>query len=670
MKARPSRSRRPLSTAAAPRPESTPSQQPDSRRAPRRPYHPPQRQPADPMFLYGSRPDLHWSADCSRALLAAAAASTGGAAGASSGHQLEQLTEQQQLEVREQLALLLHHQRLQHQLISAEIRKSQELDDEDADEDEDAASDLLEPPVRGHIFSLQRSAHLDRDADDQDSLNESSTQVDDQDLVDEMEAEQETALNLSTGKRSGEAQENEQKQAAQGKSLPDQFRIDFSLNNNDNDTTTTTTNNDEEFTHSDDPHTQRCPRHNQSFTDPSTETGDGRCLAEPRPSPLSSLLSGELSLSQLNQHLMNSNHLHSSNLHNGHQAQLSNNQQQLSSRQQVRQISRTGSGSVGTGGGGPLHSLNGSSASSTASSYSPPAHQNHHNTSSSSSSSSSSTSSYFGSSGWSSAADSLASCSPERAGCLSSPLSSAASLLASRAQQQHLQDQDLHLQQQLLLNTNTTNPNAQHLRQSPLHMHRALFLNHHHRHNHHNHDPHDHSNSNHHHHHHPHHELGPVHKADSEDLCRIRSFIELFKSRRGALGLTQKQAAQCFRAYTNDRYAFSDNFVGHFEGFQFRPQTAMTIADSLAEWLEYAENETRQGRQLSFMPGKVKETRKRKYEVIRIRDSAKRVLVEAFEKNRSPSTSELEALSKKTNIPSRNIEIFFKNRRTSRQYHQ
>lgn len=164
--------------------------------------------------------------------------------------------------------------------------------------------------------------------------------------------------------------------------------------------------------------------------------------------------------------------------------------------------------------------------------------------------------------------------------------------------------------------------------------------------------------------------MGPIHKTDAEDLDRIRDFIELFKTRRGVLGLTQKQAAQCFRAYTNDKYAFSDNFVGHFEGFQFRPQTAMTIADSLAEWLDYAENETRQGRQLSFMPGKVKETRKRKYEVIRIRDSAKRVLVEAFEKNRSPSTSELEALSIKTNIPSRNIEIFFKNRRTSRQYHQ
>ena len=155
----------------------------------------------------------------------------------------------------------------------------------------------------------------------------------------------------------------------------------------------------------------------------------------------------------------------------------------------------------------------------------------------------------------------------------------------------------------------------------------------------------------------------------ADDLDRIRNFIEEFKHRRGALGLTQKQAAQCFRAYTNDRYAFSDNFVGHFEGFQFRPQTAMTIADSLAEWLEFAEEETRQGRQLSFMPGKVKETRKRKYEVIRIRDSAKKILVEAFEKNRSPSTGELEQLSRKTNIPSRNIEIFFKNRRTSRQYH-
>lgn len=95
----------------------------------------------------------------------------------------------------------------------------------------------------------------------------------------------------------------------------------------------------------------------------------------------------------------------------------------------------------------------------------------------------------------------------------------------------------------------------------------------------------------------------------------------------------------------------------------------MTIADSLADWLEYAENETRQGRVLNFMAGKVKETRKRKYEVIRIRDSAKRILVEAFEKNKSPSTGELELLSKKTNIPSRNIEIFFKNRRTSRQYH-
>lgn len=164
--------------------------------------------------------------------------------------------------------------------------------------------------------------------------------------------------------------------------------------------------------------------------------------------------------------------------------------------------------------------------------------------------------------------------------------------------------------------------------------------------------------------------FGPSHKTDSDDLDRIRSFIEQFKARRGALGLTQKQAAQCFRAYTNDRYAFSDNFVGHFEGFQFRPQTAMTIADSLAEWLEFAENETRTGRMLNFMPGKVKETRKRKYEVIRIRDSAKRILVEAFEKNKSPSTSELDMLSKKTNIPSRNIEIFFKNRRTSRQYHQ
>lgn len=161
-----------------------------------------------------------------------------------------------------------------------------------------------------------------------------------------------------------------------------------------------------------------------------------------------------------------------------------------------------------------------------------------------------------------------------------------------------------------------------------------------------------------------------THKTDSDDLDRIRNFIEQFKTRRGTLGLTQKQAAQCFRAYTNDRYAFSDNFVGHFEGFQFRPQTAMTIADSLAEWLEYAERETRAGRQLSFMPGRVKETRKRKYEVIRIRDSAKRVLVEAFEKNKSPSTSELEQLSRRTNIPSRNIEIFFKNRRTSRQYHQ
>lgn len=160
-----------------------------------------------------------------------------------------------------------------------------------------------------------------------------------------------------------------------------------------------------------------------------------------------------------------------------------------------------------------------------------------------------------------------------------------------------------------------------------------------------------------------------THRNEADDLDRIRNFIEQFKARRGALNLTQKQAAQCFRAYTKDRYAFSDNFVGHFEGFQFRPQTAMTIADSLADWLEFAENETRNKKELQFMQGKVKETRKRKYEVIRIRDSAKRILVEAFERNKSPSATELEQLSRKTNIPSRNIEIFFKNRRTSRQYH-
>lgn len=230
---------------------------------------------------------------------------------------------------------------------------------------------------------------------------------------------------------------------------------------------------------------------------------------------------------------------------------------------------------------------------------------------------------------------------------------------------------------QRLYNTNSVTNQLQQLHQNHLttyqpnhnanieanihHQHHAHQSQHENRHHHNHHLDHDH--------HHQH--ARPNHyQADSADLDRIRAFIDQFKSRRGALGLTQKQAAQCFRYYTNDRYQFSDNFVGHFEGFQFRPQTAMTIADSLSEWLEFAENETRFGRQLQFMQGKVKETRKRKYEVIRIRDSAKKILVEAFEKNKSPSTNELEILSRKTNIPSRNIEIFFKNRRTSRQYHQ
>lgn len=578
------------------------------------------------MYLYNNRTELHWSTGCSRALALASANNsnnnnTNGRSSATGEQQIQ--LDQQRL-----ASVLLLQQQQQQQAIQAakNMLRQARTDSSNMDcasssldqrrPDQQAQQNHHHRPVQSPEGDSEDEQSIlmdendlseddiadddinDDDDDDDDDVDDQTDHNEDEERLEvgecelqaaEMEAEQETALNLSL-------HSSDRKRDIDFSSNINQQFQDFKNNN----------------------HNQ-----NQYLKHLSTENKSSFIAAT---APL---------IQNSAQRLNNVNELKlQAQFNNRQSSQVMN---QTSSRHNNHNHSTT---TTATNGGNNststhLNSFNstGSSASSTSSS-----------SSASSTSSSSSSSSY--SSGWSSTAESLASCSPERATSISSPISTTTTTTASLI---NTYQRNLHLLPEAHRHQQQQQHQHHQQQQQQTNDHRPLFLNHH---------------------HHHHHELGPVQKTDSDDLDRIRNFIEQFKARRGSLGLTQKQAAQCFRAYTSDRYAFSDNFVGHFEGFQFRPQTAMTIADSLAEWLEFAENETRKGHQLSFMPGKVKETRKRKYEVIRIRDSAKRVLVEAFEKNKSPSTSELEQLSRKTNIPSRNIEIFFKNRRTSRQYHQ
>lgn len=562
-------------------------------------------QPAS-MYLYNNhnRADLHWSTGCSRAL-----ALVGGGNGAgdtrSTGDQQQLQLDQQRLAS----ALLLDQQQQAIQAAAKSIFRPARSDANhqrrpDQQAAAAAAAELVYQALKAGRREPPEARESDdelapEDSDDDEHDHQEAGRDDDEPerLAGEfglqpeaVEAEQETALNLSLhgGYRNDDFG-----------NLDQQFQ-DYKHNRHNN--------------HNQNQHLKHLGAEiRSSFSTSAANQNSAQRLGGGGGSSSSSTSSNNSTVNELTKLQFNSRQSSQASIHNHHHNNTNHHHSSATS-----DPSSSSSNNINGSTSAHLNSFNstGSSASST-----------------SSSASSSSSSSSSCSSGWSSTAESLASCSPERATSISSPISTTTSSLIGAHQR------NLNLLPQA------------HRQQQQIGDHRPLFLHHHH-------------------HQHHHHELGPVQKTDSDDLDRIRSFIEQFKARRGSLGLTQKQAAQCFRAYTNDRYAFSDNFVGHFEGFQFRPQTAMTIADSLAEWLEFAENETRNGHQLSFMPGKVKETRKRKYEVIRIRDSAKRVLVEAFEKNKSPSTSELEQLSRKTNIPSRNIEIFFKNRRTSRQYHQ
>ena len=151
------------------------------------------------------------------------------------------------------------------------------------------------------------------------------------------------------------------------------------------------------------------------------------------------------------------------------------------------------------------------------------------------------------------------------------------------------------------------------------------------------------------------------------DLDQVKRFAAEFKTARINLGLTQAQVGEALNTCsTADQISVSQSTICRFEKLEITALQVKKLLPALRAWLDWVKERQRQGLPVLVTEDTNRDIKKRKKRTVFNKES-QTVLSEEFDRNQSPSSTQLSEIADRLGMERETVRVWFCNRRQTQR---
>jgi len=153
------------------------------------------------------------------------------------------------------------------------------------------------------------------------------------------------------------------------------------------------------------------------------------------------------------------------------------------------------------------------------------------------------------------------------------------------------------------------------------------------------------------------------------DLDQVKQFAAEFKAARQSLGLTQTQVGQALNssvARGEEGISVSQSTICRFEKLEITALQVKKLLPALRAWLDWVKERQRQGLPVLVTEDTNRDIKKRKKRTVFNKES-QTVLSEEFDRNQSPSSTQLSEIADRLGMERETVRVWFCNRRQTQR---